>query len=392
MQTKGSVYKVILGIDASNIRAGGGLTHLKQLLNNIHVYESGFSKIVIWSSNTTLNKLQDHEWLIKKTHILINKKSFFTLLWQLFFFTRNAKNENCFLVFAPGGTFLSSFKPYVTMSQNMLPFELSEAFRYKSWLTRFRFLMLRMTQSISFKRATAMIYISNYAQNTINKLINMKNKPYRIIHHGVYKGFLNEPSEQKDISCYHFDDPYKILYVSIVSAYKHQWNVAEAIIQLRKEGYPLELNLVGSLTKEGYPKLEKVLNKTENWQKYIKVYGSVPYEQLSLHYNKNNMFVFASSCENQPIILLEAMSAGLPIACSKKGPMPEVLKNNGVYFDPDDPLSIKSAILQLINNKEMRRRYAQGAYEEVKNYTWQECSNKTFEYLYEIALKTKNNG
>ena len=49
-----------------------------------------------------------------------------------------------------------------------------------------------------------------------------------------------------------------------------------------------------------------------------------------------NLFVFASSCENMPNTLVEAMAIGLPIACSDRGPMPEVLRDGGVYFDPED--------------------------------------------------------
>ena len=35
---------------------------------------------------------------------------------------------------------------------------------------------------------------------------------------------------------------------------------------------------------------------------------------------------------------------GLPIACSNKGPMPEILRNAGAYFDPNSSISIRKAI------------------------------------------------
>ena len=34
-----------------------------------------------------------------------------------------------------------------------------------------------------------------------------------------------------------------------------------------------------------------------------------------------------------PNTLVEAMASGLPIACSDRGPMPEVLGDGGVLFD-----------------------------------------------------------
>jgi glycosyltransferase involved in cell wall biosynthesis len=65
---------------------------------------------------------------------------------------------------------------------------------------------------------------------------------------------------------------------------------------------------------------------------------------------KSDIFVFASSCENMPNTLIEGMAAGLKIACSSRGPMPEVLKDAGYYFDPESPVSISKAIEQIILN------------------------------------------
>ena len=73
-----------------------------------------------------------------------------------------------------------------------------------------------------------------------------------------------------------------------------------------------------------------------------------------LNWLKNSdLFVFASSCENMPNTLLEAMSTGLPIACSFRGPMIEVLKDGGLYFNPEEPSSIEFAISELIKTKRL---------------------------------------
>ena len=45
------------------------------------------------------------------------------------------------------------------------------------------------------------------------------------------------------------------------------------------------------------------------------------------------IFVFASSTETFGISLLEAMAVGMPIVCSDKSSLPEVLQNGGLYFD-----------------------------------------------------------
>ena len=68
-------------------------------------------------------------------------------------------------------------------------------------------------------------------------------------------------------------------------------------------------------------------------------HGEIPYKELHQQYQQADIGVFASSCENMPNILLETMASGLPIACSKKGPIPEVLGKDGVYFDSEEPVN-----------------------------------------------------
>ncbi len=86
-----------------------------------------------------------------------------------------------------------------------------------------------------------------------------------------------------------------------------------------------------------------------------------------------------------PNILLEGMASGLPIACSDRGPMPEVLGDAGVYFDPEDVGSIRRAIQQLIVSPELRSEKAQAAFERICGYSWRRCADETFGFLAEVA-------
>ena len=47
------------------------------------------------------------------------------------------------------------------------------------------------------------------------------------------------------------------------------------------------------------------------------------------------------------------MASGIPIACSNRGPMPEILRDGGIYFDPENVDSIKDALELMINDTEM---------------------------------------
>ena len=90
-----------------------------------------------------------------------------------------------------------------------------------------------------------------------------------------------------------------------------------------------------------------------------------------------------------PNTLIEGMSSGLPIACSNRGPMPEILKDGGVYFDPENVEEIEKAILKIIVDPFERMSISKKALELSNFYNWKRCSRETFEYLIEIVQQNK---
>lgn len=375
-----------LGIDASNIRAGGGLTHLMEILNNANPSKYGFSQVIIWSNNLTLTKVPDKEWLIKKSHSLLNKSFIHRLSWRLFKLKNQIKINNCDIVFVPGGTDSSGFKPLVSMSQNMLPFERKELFRFGLSLLTVKLLILRYTQEKTFANSDGLIFLTNYAKTEISKKITTT-KAKKIIPHGIDKRFFSKPNELK-ISLLTKKE-FKIVYVSIIDMYKHQWNVAEAVAMVRALGIQVTLDLVGSAYQPALKKLNHHLDKIDPNREFVTYHGSIPYTELHDIYTQSDINVFASSCENLPNILLEAMASGIPIACSNFDPMPEVLGDAGVYFNPEKPSEIADALLKLIRNPDLRLKNALLAYEQAQKFTWERCADSTFQFIAQVANQWK---
>ena len=85
-----------------------------------------------------------------------------------------------------------------------------------------------------------------------------------------------------------------------------------------------------------------------------------------------------------PNILLETMASGLPIACSNRGPMPEILGEAGIYFDPEKPDEIACAVEILISQPVLRSQLAAASYEISMHYTWERCADQTFQFLRDV--------
>jgi len=380
---------MVLGIDASNLRQGGGLTHLIELISELDPKKHNFQRIIIWGNKKTLASLKNATWLVKITPNELQMGFVSRFLWQHFKLSHQATSHECDLILVPGGSFSCSFKPIVTMSRNMLPFEWVEARRYGLAPITLRILILRWLQSKSFHSASGVIFLTDYAKNQVTKVTGELSGKQSIIPHGLNKRFQIEPKEQLEISNYSVDNPYQLLYVSIIDQYKHQWHVVDAVAKLRDMGYPVVLNLVGPAYPSSLKRLLKQINKIDNRMEYIKYHGSIPYKDLHNVYKKSHLGIFASSCENMPNILIETMAAGLPIACSNRGPMPEVLGNAGLFFNPENSDEIFDALENFINNPQLRAEKARASFTSVQKYSWSICTKDTFSFLESVVTEDK---
>jgi glycosyltransferase involved in cell wall biosynthesis len=147
---------------------------------------------------------------------------------------------------------------------------------------------------------------------------------------------------------------------------------------------PVRLELVGPAHRASMIRLQNVVRRL-GAEHYVHYRGLVPYFDLPDAYSECDGFIFASTCENLPNCLLEAMNAGLPIACSNRPPMPNILGGGGIYFDPGDTADLVRALHHLVTSPEARQAYAAAAYERAHHYTWERCANETFSFLRAIA-------
>jgi glycosyltransferase involved in cell wall biosynthesis len=179
-----------------------------------------------------------------------------------------------------------------------------------------------------------------------------------------------------------------LLYISNAAWYKHQWMVIRAVEQLRNEGVDVILTLVGGGAGPAQQKLRQQMALSDPRGEFVTQKEFVPQANLPDYLAEADIFVFASSCENMPNTLVEAMAAGLPIACSRRGPMPEVLEDAGEYFDPEVPESIVRALRKLIEDSDLRRQLAIRAKTLAARYSWERCARETWSFLAETYKHT----
>lgn len=368
---------MILGIDLTNIKKGGGLTHISELLKVAQPRLYGFEQVIVWGNAETIALLPNFDWL--KTAIFPQMQQPFFQFFQRIFFFPNIARKHCDLLFSPGGSFFSTKMAYVSMSQNMLVFEKKERDRFRFHFNWFRYLFLSALQTLSFQQAKGIIFISEYAKHYIGQRLRKDFSDFPVIYHGVADRFSQKPKVINPKATI------RLLYISTISFYKHQWNVVEAVAKLREDGFLVNLDLIGDFYPPAWQKLQRSLAKFPASKDFVKVYGAVNFEEIATYYQQADIFVFASTCENMPNILVEAMRAGLPIASSDYGPMPEILGDAAFYFDPLDVNSIYESLKMMLTSPEKCFEKAEKAFVNSQQYSWQRCADETFTFLQKMA-------
>jgi glycosyltransferase involved in cell wall biosynthesis len=240
------------------------------------------------------------------------------------------------------------------MSQNLLPFDPKELARFGLSWSHLRLLTLARTQKRTMRNAAGVIFLTRAASNIVQKAIGTLDCPSEIIPHGISPAFAQVPRRQLPIDTFSVDRPFRWLYVSMVHHYKHQWHVVRAAAHIRALGFPIRLDLVGPAYRPALQRLQRVIGEHDPHGEFVTYHGQVAYESLPVFYKEADAFVFASTCENMPIILLESMGAGLPVVCSRHPVMQEVLKNAGVFVDPESADSIAAGMLEVMGDSALR--------------------------------------
>jgi glycosyltransferase involved in cell wall biosynthesis len=371
---------LVVGIDASRNRSGGAKAHLIGLIAQGYPLEHGISQVHLWAYKTLLDSVPDQPWLVKHNPPALEKSLVYQVLWQVFSLPGEVREVGCDIMLNTDAGTLASVSPSVTMSRDMLSYEPGEIERYGWSKARLRLILLRYIQNRSLRRSDGAVFLTKYAAKVIQQSCGTLSR-VGFIPHGVGQNFQEItrtlPWPANGVR------PIRLLYISNAALYKHQWMVIRAVEQLRNAGVDVILTLVGGGSGPAQKMLRHQMALSDPRGEFVTQEEFVPQADLPDYLAEADIFVFASSCENMPNTLVEAMAAGLPIACSLRGPMPEVLEDGGEYFDPEVSESIAYALRRLIEDENLRRKLAARAKTLSTRYSWDRCARETWSFLAE---------
>ena len=111
--------------------------------------------------------------------------------------------------------------------------------------------------------------------------------------------------------------------------------------------------------------------------------------KLARLFRRADIFVLPSVNEGFPIVLMEAMSFGLPIVATTVAGIPELVKDGetGILVPPRDPQALADAIARSIESPDLREQYSRNAQRHVKEmeqmYSWDQVAGRVYAVLKE---------
>lgn len=212
---------------------------------------------------------------------------------------------------------------------------------------------------LKMQQADNVVCISQFAKGQLMRISHPDNWPkFQVCRLGV------DPSQFTFETRTASASKVKLLCVGRLSAAKGQVLLVQACAQLRDQGLDFSLTLVG----DG-PDRQRIEQTIASLQlgSHICLTGSLNQEAVKAHFAQADVFVLPSLAEGIPVVLMEAMSSGVPCVSTPVNGIPELLEHDctGLLATPGDVDSLTRQLARLIEQPQLRQSLAHAAHGKV---------------------------
>ena len=223
--------------------------------------------------------------------------------------------------------------PYM-VTEHFTGFHSYSSFRwslYRKWIT-----------SKILNHARIILPVSNKLGEAIKKF-DVKTSMHKISN--VVSGSFQPIHEKKE------HVPKRFIHVSsLVNEQKNISGLLKGFKLAEDSGLDFELTIGGDGNLELLT--ERIINSGISLKK-VKTFGMSSPQEIARLMRKNDCFVLFSNVENQPVVILEALSCGLPVISTNVGGISEEVNDiNGMLIPPKDISTLRQALINFNHIKE----------------------------------------
>jgi glycosyltransferase involved in cell wall biosynthesis len=216
------------------------------------------------------------------------------------------------------------------------------------------------------RSAERVICVSEFTRDDVCRRYGIDEDKTRVVHSApaLPRGDVEPPP-----------GPY-LLAVGDLRRKKNFARLAAAFRKLHDEGLPHRLIIAGVDAGEG-PRVREAAGDAP-----LELTGYVPDEQLDALMRGADLLVHPSLYEGFGLVVVEAMTRGVPVACARATALPETADDAAEYFDPLDETDIASAIRTALGNRD---ELIAGGHLRADDFSWSRTAADTAAVYMELV-------
>jgi glycosyltransferase involved in cell wall biosynthesis len=179
------------------------------------------------------------------------------------------------------------------------------------------------------------------------------------------------------------------LYPAQTWPHKNHIRLLDALAQLRERGVRVPLVLVGRMNEHSSDITKRIEQLRLHDQ--VRLTGFVSPLEVRALYELAACLVFPSLFEGWGMPVVEAFESGVPVAASNIPVIAEVAGGAALLFDPNDPVSIATALERTWTDGDVRAELIRKGTDRASLFMWQETARR-FRALYRAAIRRDETG
>jgi glycosyltransferase involved in cell wall biosynthesis len=359
---------VRIGINALYLIPGGvGGTeiYLRELLAALAELDQSNEYLVFTNLETQpdlVPKQANFHWKPQAVHARFRPAR---ILWAQIVLPFEAARYGLDVLFNPGFT-----APLFSPCRQVTVFHDLQHKRHPEYFRWFDLPFWRLMLWAAAHRSRRLIAVSEATRSDLLRFYSIRKDRIAVIHHGVGPAFaqLDRSHTESYLLCVSTLHPHKNL-PRLIRAYGR-----------KKRDFQLILAGLRGFHAQAIERLVQELNLRDS----VRITGWVPREELYSLYARARAFVYPSTFEGFGMPVLEAMAAGIPVACSDIPPLREVAGDTALYFDPLNEDAIEAGLERVMSDGQLQERMTQERRERAQPFTWERSAAQTLKVLCDI--------
>jgi len=174
-----------------------------------------------------------------------------------------------------------------------------------------------------------------------------------------------------------------ILYLSRIHPKKGLMLLLEAFLEIMKTRPSVKLTVAGPAEDMRYYNMARDFVTSHKLDGSVTFAGALFAKDKDALFLKTDIFVLPTADDSQPIVVLEALGAGIPVITTKGADMPEIDNTMGYIIDPN-PHELAKVVTSLADDKKRAKEMGEKGHQYIlAQHTWdknfdifmEECKN-----------------